>query len=112
MTIESQGTRGGGSVTKAAIWMIGLSILLIWLPVAGPAIAGFIGGREARTMGKAMVAALIPALLLGLLVAMILIAFDLPLIGTLAGVGIGIAVLVQDVPMFIGAALGAIVTRE
>lgn len=58
-------------------------------------------------MGKAMTAALIPAVLVGLLVALLLSAFDLPIIGTVAGVGIGVAVLIQDIPMFIGAAFGA-----
>lgn len=79
----------------------------VMLAVLGPGIAGFVGGTKARTMGKAMVAALLPGVLLGLLVTGILLLFDLPLIGTIAGIGVAIAVLVQDVPMFIGAALGA-----
>lgn len=94
---------------SAALWMIGLSLALFWLPVLGPGIAGFIGGTKAKTMGKAMVAALLPAVLLGMLVAGLLLLFDLPLIGTIAGIGVAIAVLVQDVPMFVGAALGAAV---
>lgn len=107
MSTKSKRVIGGGSVSKAAVWMIGLSVLLFWLPVLGPAIAGFVGGTEARTLGKAMTAALIPAVLVGLLVALLLSAFDLPVIGTVAGIGIGIAVLIQDIPMFIGAAFGA-----
>lgn len=112
MSTRSKRIIGGGSVSKAAVWMIGLSIVLFWLPVLGPAIAGFVGGTEARTMGKAMTAALIPAVLVGVLVALVLSAFDLPLIGTVAGIGIGIAVLVQDIPMFIGAAFGAGTARD
>ncbi|CAN5800298.1 hypothetical protein BH23ACT12_BH23ACT12_22970 [soil metagenome] len=96
-----------GSIFSAALWMIGLSLALLWLPVLGPGIAGFVGGMKARTMGKAMVAALVPAILLGAVVGLVLLAFDLPLIGTIAGIGVFIAILVQDVPMFIGAALGA-----
>lgn len=112
MTTKRGRIAGEGSVGKAALWMIGLSICLFWLPVLGPAIAGFIGGTQARTMAKAMMAALLPAILLGLLVGLLLTAFDLPLLGTIAGVGIGIAVVVQEVPMFIGAALGAGVSKE
>lgn len=100
-----------GSVANAALWMIGLSILLFWLPVIGPAIAGFIGGTKAKTMGKAMAAAFVPAILLGVAVAAVLIAFDLPLIGTIAGIGVLIAILVEDVPMFIGAAVGAAMSQ-
>lgn len=100
-----------GSVFGAAMWMIGVSILLFWLPVAGPAIAGFIGGAKAGTVGRAMIAAFVPALLLGALVAGVLLLFDLPLIGTIAGIGVLIWILAEDVPMFIGAALGAILNK-
>lgn len=100
-----------GSVLRAALWMIGLSIALFWLPILGPAIAGFVGGTKAKTMGKAMFAAFLPAVLLGAAVAAVLLLFDLPLIGTIAGVGIFIVILAEDVPMFAGAALGALVTE-
>ena len=96
-----------GSVMRATLWMIGLALVLIWLPILGPAIAGFVGGTKAVTMGKALTAALLPAVLLGALVAIILIAFDLPLIGTIAGIGVFIAVAVESLPMFAGAAVGA-----
>ncbi len=100
-----------GSLTRATLWMIGLSIALFWLPILGPAIAGFVGGTRAKTIGKALIAALLPAVLLGAAVAAVLLLFDLPLIGTIAGIGIFIVILAEDVPMFAGAALGALVTR-
>lgn len=96
-----------GSTVSAAGWMVGLSLLLFWLPVVGPFAAGFVGGRRATTVGRALAAAFVPALLVGVLVVVILAAFDLPVIGAIAGIGFAIAVLVQDVPLFIGAWLGA-----
>lgn len=101
-----------GSTAGAAGWMVGLSILLFWLPVAGPFIAGLVGGRRATTVGRALVAAFVPAILVGVLVVLVLAAFDLPIIGAIAGVGFAIAVLVQDVPLFAGAWLGAAMTRD
>jgi hypothetical protein len=101
-----------GSVARAAVWMIGLSILLIWLPVLGPFVAGVVGGREARSLGKGLVAALVPAVLLGLLVGVILALFDLPLIGTVAGIGVLLWVAFEDIPMFIGAALGGFLAER
>lgn len=97
---------------RAAGWMVGLSVLLFWLPVVGPFVAGFFGGRRATTVGRAMLAAFAPAVLIALLVVLVLAAFDLPAIGAIAGVGVGIAVLVQDVPLFIGAWLGAAITPD
>lgn len=92
--------------------MIALSILLFWLPVIGPFLAGLVGGRKATTVGRAIVAAFAPAVLVGLLVVLLLAAFSLPVIGAVAGLGLAIAVLVQDVPLFVGAWLGAAVTRD
>jgi hypothetical protein len=37
-------TEAQASFLKATLWMIGLSILLFWLPIAGPVVAGLAGG--------------------------------------------------------------------
>lgn len=92
--------------------MVALSVALFWLPVAGPLIAGFVGGRHATTVGRAMVAAFAPAVLVAALVVTVLAAFDLPIIGAVAGAGVGIAVLVEDLPLFAGAWLGAALTAD
>lgn len=101
-----------GSTVGAAGRMVGLSMVLFWLPVLGPFIAGLVGGRRAATVGKALMAAFVPAVLVGALVVAVLAAFDLPIIGAIAGVGLAIAVLVQDVPLFIGAWVGAAMTPD
>ncbi len=91
--------------------MLVLSVLLFWIPVIGPLVAGFVGGRIARTSGKAFAASLMPAIVLGIVVAVVLAAFELPLIGTVAGIGVFIAVLVEDIPMIAGALIGAALTE-
>ena len=55
-----------GSVVKGMVWMLILSVLLFWLPVAGPLVAGFVGGRKSGGVGNAILAALLPGILLGL----------------------------------------------
>lgn len=107
--------RGGperGSVLRAALYMGVVSLLLIWLPLVGPVIAGVLGGRAARTVGKAIVAAVIPSILLGGGLFAILNAFDLPLIGALSGIGLFLFVLIGDIPMVISAAAAAAVTAD
>lgn len=92
--------------------MVGLSIALFWLPIAGPFIAGFVGGRRAVTIGRATVAAFAPAVILALVVIGILAAFELPVIGAVAGIGVAIVILAEDIPLFLGAWLGAAVTDD
>ncbi|HEX7360361.1 MAG TPA: hypothetical protein VF283_07700, partial [Bryobacteraceae bacterium] len=51
-----------GSIGRAIVWMFVLSILLFWLAIIGPFIAGFVGGRKAGTLSNAILAVLLPAL--------------------------------------------------
>jgi hypothetical protein len=86
--------------------MLALSLLLVWLPVAGPLIAGGVGGRMAGSLGRGIALALLPAIVVGLVIVLVLGAFDLPVLGAVAGVGVALVVLVQDVPLLVGAAVG------
>lgn len=99
-----------GSVLSAAIWMFLLSILLFWLPVVGPLIAGFVGGRKAGSAGNAVLAAILPGLIVGGLLfffASILTGF--PLFGFLAGAGGFALMAVHLLPLLIGAVIGTVV---
>lgn len=75
-----------GSVIAGALWMLLISLLLFWLPVAGPLIAGFVGGRKAGGVGPAILAVFLPALILSIFCFVFATALTgLPLIGLVAG---------------------------
>ncbi len=98
-----------GSIGSAFVWMLVLSILLFWLPLVGPLIAGFVGGRKAGSVGNAILAAILPAVIVG--VALFFLASlltGLPLFGFLAGAG-GLVIAAAHVgPLLLGALIGAI----
>lgn len=99
-----------GSVISAAFWMFLLSVLLFWLPVLGPLIAGYVGGKKAGSLGNAVLAAILPALIVGVVIflsASLLTAF--PLIGFIAGAGGFALMAVHVLPLILGAAIGTIV---
>lgn len=97
------------SVLAASLWMFFITALLFWLPVAGPLIGGFVGGRKVRRVGSAIMAVFLPAIITGLFFAFVGTSLTgIPLIGALAGVGTGILVLGQIGPLLIGAILGAV----
>ena len=102
----SRATVDRGSVGSATLWMIGLSILLFWIPTVGPLIAGFVGGRKAGGIGSAIVAAIIPAILVGVLLFLLGALIELPVIGALVGAGIFFVILFESVPLLIGALAG------
>lgn len=99
-----------GSVLSAMTWMFILSILLFWLPILGPLIAGFVGGRKAGSLGNAVLAAILPGILVG--VAFFFLASVLtgiPVIGAIAAAG-GVALAFAHVgPLLLAAIVGAIV---
>jgi hypothetical protein len=61
-------TEAQASFLKATLWMIALSILLFWLPILGPVVAGLVGGYAAGSVGRAILASLMPAVALTVLV--------------------------------------------
>jgi hypothetical protein len=96
-----------GSIVAAMGWMFVISILLFWLPVLGGLIAGFVGGKKAGSIGRAVVAVFLPGVLF--FVILFLLAASLvgiPLIGIAAGMG-GLMLSVLHVgPLLVGAIIG------
>ena len=89
--------------------MFVLSILLFWVPVIGPLIAGFVGGRKAGDVGNAVLAVFLPGVIFG--VAFFFLATMLtgvPLFGFLAGMGGIVLALIHVGPLLLGAILGAV----
>jgi hypothetical protein len=88
--------------------MLVLSILLFWMPVAGPLIAGFVGGRKSGSVGNAILAALLPCILFGAAAFLITSIFTAnPLFGFLAGFPVAILALAHVGPMLVAAIVGA-----
>lgn len=101
-----------GSLMSAMNWMGGLSLLLFWLPVVGPLVAGLVGGRKAGSVKRAIIAVFLPALLLGLLVtAGVAYLTELVAWGLLAGVGTAVLLLLQVGPMLAGALAGGLIAE-
>jgi hypothetical protein len=98
-----------GSALRGLIWMAVISLLLFWLPVLGPLIAGIVGGRKAGTLADAILAVLLPAIALGILLLLFSTALTgMPLIGALAGVGGFVLAVAQVGPLLIGAIIGGL----
>jgi hypothetical protein len=104
-------SRSPGSLAAAISWMGGLSLLLFWLPVVGPLIAGLVGGVKAGTVGRAIVAVFLPAILTGVMAAagVTYLADWFPW-GLLAGLGAVVFCLLNVVPLFAGAVAGAVLS--
>ena len=90
-------------------WMAGLGLLLFWLPVAGPLIAGHVGGWMAGDLKRALLAVFLPAVGLGILLAVgIGWLTHLAFWGVLAGLGGVVIALINIGPMLAGAIIGGL----
>jgi hypothetical protein len=101
-----------GSIMSAMNWMGGLTLLLFWLPVLGPLIAGVVGGWKAGSAKRAIIAVFLPAVLIGVLVAVavgwLMHGFFW---GLLAGFG-GVALSLLNIgPLLLGALAGGLAAQ-
>jgi hypothetical protein len=99
-----------GSVGSAMTWIFVLSILLFWMPIVGPLIAGFVGGRKAGSVSNALLAVFLPGLIIGTAVFLLAsVLTGLPLVGALAGAGGLVFAFAHVGPLLVAAIVGAVV---
>jgi hypothetical protein len=99
-----------GSILTGLVWMFVLSVLLFWLPLLGPLIAGFVGGKKSGSLGNALWAAFLP----GILFAVLMFVFassltGMPLLGAVAGSGAFFLSMAGIGPLLLGAVIGGLV---
>lgn len=98
-----------GSVIMGMIWMAIISLLLFWLPAIGALIAGIVGGKVAGSVGSGLLAALLPGLLLAIILFFAgTFLTGIPLFGAIAAMGTFILILINIIPMLIGALIGGL----
>ena len=105
--VPSTPAAGKGSMGSAMAWMFILSIFLFWLPVLGMFIAGLVGGRKAGTVGTAIGAVLLPGAVVAVMMFFLAsLLTGMPLLGAIAGLGAGVFVVANVLPLLAGAVVG------
>jgi hypothetical protein len=95
-------------VVKGSLWMAIVSVGLFFVPVIGGLVGGMIGGYRIGRMSRALLAALGAGVVAGLL-SWLLLSLALPhVLGVSAGIAVFAWILVSEVGLFSGAAIGAI----
>lgn len=103
--------RKEGSVLSGMFWMFLISLLLFWLPLFGPLLAGIVGGKKAGGVGPAILAVFLP----GIILAALLFLFGssltgLPLIGAIFSAG-GLYLYISNIGfLLVGAIIGGVIS--
>jgi len=101
--------QGQTRIVAGAVWMFVISVLLFWLPVVGPFVAGLVGGKKAGGVGAAIVAAFLPAIVSAVLLFVgATLLTGIPLVGVLAGMGAFVLVAAQVGLLLVGAIVGGL----
>ena len=89
------------SLTAAALWMIGLSILLVWMPF-GQFIAGLVGGKKAGNLGRAIGACIVASVIVSIAVTLLFpfAVFFFPVVS--------VALIAANSSLLIGAIIGGL----
>ena len=98
-----------GSVGSGIFWMFLVSLLLFWLPVIGPVIAGLVGGKKSGGVGNAIAAVFVPGIIFGILLFLLATSLTgIPILGAVAGAGGFILALLHIGPLLLGAIIGGL----
>lgn len=108
-TGQSRSSDHHAGIVMGAIWMVVLSLALFFIPGVNGLIAGLIGGYLVGSFGRAMVAAVLPALIVAVGLWVLLAAVGMPILGLFAGVAITVLIVLAELGLFLGAALGVLV---
>ncbi|EPR38698.1 hypothetical protein dsx2_0507 [Desulfovibrio sp. X2] len=77
-------TANKGGIVSGAIWMTLISVLLFWLPIFGPLLAGVVGGKKAGGVGNAILAVFLPGVILAIVLGLSsTFLTGLPAVGTM-----------------------------
>lgn len=97
---------GPSTVWAGAAWMIGLSLLLFFIPAVNGLIAGAVGGYLVGSWSRALTAAILPAIVVAVAFWVGFSFMGLPVIGFMAGSAITLWIIFSELGLFLGAALG------
>jgi hypothetical protein len=100
------------SVFVGSVWMVVISMVLFFVPLINGLIGGFVGGYMVGTVKRALIAAVLPAVVVAIGLGLLLAMVDLPVLGFIAGLTVGFIVLLSDVGLFIGAAIGGAMSNR
>jgi hypothetical protein len=100
------------SIVAGSAWMVLICLVLFFLPLLNGFVGGLVGGYKVGTVRRGLAAAVLPAAVVAVGLWVLLAIADLPLLGLLAGVAIGLAVVFSEIGLFIGAALGGLLAAS
>lgn len=100
------------SILASSLWMIGISLLLFFVPAINGLIGGVVGGYKAGSVGRGLTAAVLPSIVVGLSLWGLFASFVGPMLGFVGGLAVGVWALISSVSLLLGAAIGGLLAPD
>lgn len=100
------------NIVEGSLWMIGVSLVLFFIPMLNGLIGGFVGGYRVGSVKKAMMAAFLPAIVVAVGLWLMFTALGLPVAGFFTGITIAMLVVLSEVGLFVGAFIGGMAGEQ
>jgi hypothetical protein len=100
------------SILASSLWMIGISLLLFFLPAINGLIGGAVGGYKAGSAGRGFLAAVLPSVVVGLSLWGVFAWYGRPILGLFGGLAVGLWALISSVALLIGAVIGGVLAPD
>ena len=94
------------NIIYASALMVGITLALFFVPAVNGFIGGLVGGYKVGSIKRALTAALLPAVLAAVALWAIIALFNAPVLGFFAGTAATILIVLSEVGLFVGAAVG------
>lgn len=104
--------RSETNVVEGSLWMIGISLVLFFIPMLNGLIGGLVGGYRVGSVKKAMMSAFLPAIVVAVGLWVMFTAFGLPVAGFFTGITIAMLVVLSEVGLFVGAFIGGMAGEQ
>lgn len=94
------------NVVIGSLWMVIVTLALFFLPLINGLVGGAVGGYKVGNWKRALAAAVLPAVVATAAIWLIIAALGAPVLGLFGGLAVGVIVILADIGIFLGAALG------
>ncbi|MGE3261245.1 MAG: hypothetical protein AB7K68_05660 [Bacteriovoracia bacterium] len=94
------------NIAIGALWMIGVTLALFFLPILNGLIGGLVGGYKVGSLKRALAAAVLPAVVAAAGLWVIFAVLGAPIFGVLASAGVAVMIGLSEIGIFLGATLG------
>ena len=111
-TRDLERSKPRASIVVGSLWMVFLSLILFFLPAINGLIAGLVGGYKVGSIKRGLIAAILPSVVVGAGLWILFVVLDVPVLGLVAGFAIAALIVLSDLGLFLGAALGGMVGRR